>query len=143
MLNLDGAKGKEAIYGWEKQVRDESAEIKMHLDRQWSERQHKRRFDDLNKKMREAAKAGDAETIRALIDTGISVNEVSATYRNSPLQYACREGRTEAVLVLIRARGDAHWTSFFLIAPLVFQVLDTCQHNDAHLHDMLFDGNYR
>jgi hypothetical protein len=107
-LNRDGAKGKEAIYGWEKQVRDESAEIKMHLDRQWSERQQKRRLDDLNKKMREAAKAGDAETIRALIDTGISVNEVSSTYGNSPLHYACREGRTEAVLVLIRARGDVN-----------------------------------
>ena len=105
---MDGAKGKEAIYGWEKQVRDENAEIKKMLYKQWSDRQQKRQFDELNKKMREAAKAGDSETIRALVEAGIPVNVVSKTYGNSPLQYACREGRTEAALVLISAKADVN-----------------------------------
>ena len=105
---MDGAKGKEAIYGWEKQVRDENAEIKKMLDKQWSDRQQKRQFDELNKKMREAAKAGDSETIRALVEAGIPVNVVSKTYGNSPLHYACREGRTEAALVLISAKADVN-----------------------------------
>ena len=106
--NIEGAKGKEAIYGWEKQVRDENAEIKQLLDQQWSERQQKRRAEEMNKKLREASKAGDAETIRALIEVGVSVNEVSKTYGNSPLHYACREGRKDAVITLLAAKADAN-----------------------------------
>jgi ankyrin repeat protein len=116
--NLEGAKGKEAIYGWEKQVRDENAEIKRILDKQWSERQQKRRADELNKKLREAAKAGDAETVRALIEVGVTVNEVSKTFSNSPLHYACREGRTEAALALIAAKADVNARNSDARSPL-------------------------
>lgn len=89
----DGAKGKEAIYGWEKQSRDEQAEIKAYLDREWSERHHRKvncalcsrglfvhisensaccfqRVEKMGQSLREAGKCGDVETIRALLDAG-------------------------------------------------------------------------
>jgi len=144
---MDGAKGKEAIYGWEKQVRDENAQMKKLLDMKWSDREQKRRIDGLNRKLREAAKAGDAETITALIQSGVPVNEVSTTYANSPLHYACREGRTEAVLVLISAKADVnarnkdgrsplHWAASNGTASVVRALVEA----RADVHAKTLDG---
>mmetsp|Transcript_12242 Transcript_12242/g.33784 ORF Transcript_12242/g.33784 Transcript_12242/m.33784 type:complete len:271 (+) Transcript_12242:15-827(+) len=102
----DGEKGREAIYGWEKQTREEQQAIKSKLDQQWSEKMQMKRSLELARKLRESAKTGDVETLQALIDCGVSVNEASENMRNTPLHYACREGRAEAVQALINAKAN-------------------------------------
>ncbi len=103
LVQGDGRKGKEAIYGWESQVRNEQEEIKSHLDRQWMRKMEKQRTEKMNHALRAAAKTGDENTVRALIDAGVNVNSVGGQFEQTPLHYAAREGRTAVVQVLIQA----------------------------------------
>jgi hypothetical protein len=103
LVQGDGRKGKEAIYGWESQVRHEQEEIKSHLDRQWMKKMEKQRTEKMNHALRAAAKIGDETTVRALIDAGVNVNSVGGQFEQTPLHYAAREGRTAVVQVLIQA----------------------------------------
>mmetsp|Transcript_698 Transcript_698/g.1667 ORF Transcript_698/g.1667 Transcript_698/m.1667 type:complete len:209 (+) Transcript_698:34-660(+) len=102
----DGAKGKDAIYGWEKQARDEQAEMKAFLDREWSERHHRKRVQKMGEKLREAGKCGDVQTIRALLDSGVYVDATDGEYNQTALHYAAREGRRDAVDTLLVAGAN-------------------------------------
>lgn len=99
----DGEAGKNAIYGWESQVRHEREEVKEQLDRIWSKEMRRKQIAKAEHSMREAAKTGDEVTVRALIDSGVDVNAVGGTYGQTPLHYAAREGRTNVVICLINA----------------------------------------
>jgi ankyrin repeat protein len=52
----------------------------------------------------EAASKGDISTMSALIDKGANINELSGGYGDTPLCYAVRQGRAEAVHFLL-SRG--------------------------------------
>jgi ankyrin repeat protein len=103
LVQGDGRKGKEAIYGWESQVRHEQEEIKEHLDRQWAKKMQRQRTEQANHALRAAAKNGDESTVRALIEAGVDVNSIGGQFHQTPLHYAAREGRTAVIQILVQA----------------------------------------
>ena len=63
-----------------------------------------KRDSDAGKDLRQAAKTGDSETVRALIQAGVPVDHKGGDYEQTALHYAAREARTEVVEVLL-AKG--------------------------------------
>ena len=86
------------------QSKNDQAAIKEYLDREWLKKMRRKRDADAGKALRQAAKTGDSEAVRALIDAGVPVDHKGGDYEQTALHYAAREGRTEAVEVLL-ARG--------------------------------------
>lgn len=108
LVQGDGAKGKEAIYGWESQVRHEHEEIQGHLNRQWRKEMDAKNKAKAEHSMRAAAKDGDVASVRALIDVGVDVNSIGGQFEQTPLHFAAREGRTEVVQMLINAGANVN-----------------------------------
>jgi len=104
LVHGDGRAGYQAIYKWEQEVRHQNKEIKKMLDDQWRKDMQRKRDREMGQALREAAKAGDAETVIALLDAGVPVDHTDKEYGQTALHYAAREGRKEAVQVLV-ARG--------------------------------------
>jgi hypothetical protein len=83
------------------QSRNDQAAIKEYLDREWQKKMRSKRDADAGKALRQAAKTGDSEAVRALIEAGVPVDHKGGDYEQTALHYAAREGRTATVEVLL------------------------------------------
>jgi ankyrin repeat protein len=82
-------------------------EVRAFLDRQWHDKMTKRRDTEMGQALRDAAKSGDVQTIRALLDSGVPVDHCGEQ-GNTALHYAAREGRKDAVQALLLARAEVN-----------------------------------
>lgn len=64
-----------------------------------------------------ATLAGDAETVRSLLQTGSDPNQAYRT--NTALTYAARDGFTAIAQVLVEAGADVNWIDGEGVTPLI------------------------
>src|SRR5262245_19293284 len=75
---------------------------------------------ELNQKMIEAAKRGDANTVAALLDQGANVN-AKGVYGSNALAFAADRGHVEVVQVLIKHKANVNVRdSFYSATPLTW-----------------------
>lgn len=114
----DGAAGKAAIYDWERESRNDQAAIKEYLDQEWQKKMARRRDHEMGKSLRQAAKTGDVEAIRALVAAGVPVDHADGDYAQTALHYAAREGRKEAVDALLACGANPNARNRDMRTPL-------------------------
>ena len=78
----------------------------------------RRRDHEMGKSLRQAAKTGDVEEIRALVAAGVPVDHADGDYAQTALHYAAREGRKEAVDALLACGANPNARNRDMRTPL-------------------------